>query len=216
MEEKKEGRSSMMRFTGSKTVFAKPMTLGEFKSLTGRDPYNGMDKLLEDESFGYIVQYEDGYVSWSPKSVFEKSYHSSETYLDRLIEEFQYDKEKLQNLQNFIRSETYSTLPVKKKHLLRNQHSIMIDFCDILYGRITVEQCQRFVDEKLIQDEGYEGFWYLREGDFLPEQLKECFGGRITRDRIRLLEEAGNLFPTREKAADASRNIRKILRKDIP
>jgi hypothetical protein len=49
----------MIRYIGSKVIFAEP-----FARVDG----NGQ------ETPGYTVQYEDGYVSWSPKDVFEKAY----------------------------------------------------------------------------------------------------------------------------------------------
>lgn len=38
----------------------------------------------ETDKAGYLVEYEDGYQSWSPADVFEKAYKPSETRLDRL------------------------------------------------------------------------------------------------------------------------------------
>lgn len=38
----------------------------------------------ETDKAGYLVEYEDGYQSWSPADVFEKAYKPSETHLDRL------------------------------------------------------------------------------------------------------------------------------------
>lgn len=73
----------MKQYTGTKTVKAMPMTMGE---AYGR-------KLLkegvrpsecETDKAGYLVEYEDGYQSWSPADVFEKAYKPSETRLDKL------------------------------------------------------------------------------------------------------------------------------------
>ncbi|MGL5156734.1 MAG: Gp49 family protein [Aeromonas veronii] len=70
----------MIAYTGTKQLFARPMTLGEYhdyrewEEIVGRDP---------DEP-GYLVEYIDGghmndnrhagYVSWSPAAVFERTY----------------------------------------------------------------------------------------------------------------------------------------------
>lgn len=72
----------MKQYTGTKTLLAKPMTRGEYNTYrnwtipTNEDP--------NDE--GYLVEYEanagtkvnhpyhNGYISWSPKDVFEKVY----------------------------------------------------------------------------------------------------------------------------------------------
>jgi hypothetical protein len=73
----------MFRFIGTKIILAEPMTLGDYNKYRGWDiPVN------EDPSAeGYLVEYtdggkpnhkdHDGYISWSPKDVFEKSYRLS-------------------------------------------------------------------------------------------------------------------------------------------
>lgn len=70
----------MEKYLGVKEVFAKPMTLGEYnKYRNWKIPNN---ENLNDP--GYLVEYlnggkanhpnHDGYISWSPANVFEKSY----------------------------------------------------------------------------------------------------------------------------------------------
>lgn len=61
----------MKRYIGVKMVKAKPMTRGYFKS-SHRVFIPHDDSSLDDD--GYMVQYEDGYESWSPKDVFDKAY----------------------------------------------------------------------------------------------------------------------------------------------
>ena len=58
----------MAKYVCHKTVMAEPMTLAEAKKKFGVVRYNGA------ETDGYLVKYEDGYESWSPKSTFEKGY----------------------------------------------------------------------------------------------------------------------------------------------
>ena len=54
-------------YIGTKIVGAKPMTAVEFSQFKGKpDDHENMP--------GYLVCYEDGYQSWSPKDVFEKCY----------------------------------------------------------------------------------------------------------------------------------------------
>jgi len=60
-------------YIGCKIIKATPMTLGKFVAETARW------HLMEDVDFnettpGYKVIYPDGYVSWSPKDVFETAY----------------------------------------------------------------------------------------------------------------------------------------------
>ncbi len=71
----------MKTYTGTKIINAKPMTRGEYNIFRGWElpaNENGSDE-------GYLVEYTDGgkanttayagYVSWSPKDVFERAYH---------------------------------------------------------------------------------------------------------------------------------------------
>ena len=63
----------MKQYTGTKTVKAEPMSMGEAfaKKLLKKDI-----KLSDVKKWkaGYLVEYEGGYQSWSPADVFEKSY----------------------------------------------------------------------------------------------------------------------------------------------
>ena len=60
----------MKKYIGTKLVQAKPMTRGEYNNYRGwQIPKNENPK---DE--GYLVEYSDSYVSWSPKEIFEKAY----------------------------------------------------------------------------------------------------------------------------------------------
>lgn len=60
----------MKNYIGVKIVKAEPMTKGEFEKRKG-----SVSPLLEkDSTEGYMVKYPDGYVSWSPKDVFETAY----------------------------------------------------------------------------------------------------------------------------------------------
>ena len=59
----------MENYIGVKIVKAEPMSKGEFNRRKG-----AVSSLEQSEEEGYIVKYPDGYVSWSPKDVFEKAY----------------------------------------------------------------------------------------------------------------------------------------------
>lgn len=80
---KTQKRLTMKRFIGTKVINAKPMNrleYNQFRGWTLPDDENG-----EDE--GFLVEYVDGgqantteysgYVSWSPKDVFERAYKAS-------------------------------------------------------------------------------------------------------------------------------------------
>ena len=76
---------ALCAYIGTKSVLATTMTRGEYNEYRGwQIPEN------EDPSEqGYLVEYVDGgkpnderhtgYISWSPRDVFEKSYHQSQT-----------------------------------------------------------------------------------------------------------------------------------------
>lgn len=76
---------TMRKYTGTKTIEAEPMTLGEAcrKGLV-------KSEIEEHEScmLGYHTRTEYGYESWSPKDLFEKEYIVSDTPLDRMYIEY--------------------------------------------------------------------------------------------------------------------------------
>lgn len=62
--------SNMKKFIGTKVIMAEPMTMTEAQKVLGREL-----KPATVEEDGYLVEYKDGYKSWSPKSVFDEAYH---------------------------------------------------------------------------------------------------------------------------------------------
>lgn len=60
----------MKNYVGTKQLKAQPMNLGDYNTKRGwQIPENE-----NPDRKGYFVEYADGYVSWSPKEVFEESY----------------------------------------------------------------------------------------------------------------------------------------------
>lgn len=59
----------MKKYIGTKVIMAEPMTMTEAQKVLGRE----LTQSAIEEN-GYLVEYENGYKSWSPKSVFEKAY----------------------------------------------------------------------------------------------------------------------------------------------
>ena len=90
----------MKQYTGTKTVKAKPMTMAKAQKVLGREI-----KPATVEEDGYLVEYKDGYMSWSPKSVFEEAYKPAETFLDRLSIEQHELTEKVDKLRKFLSAE---------------------------------------------------------------------------------------------------------------
>lgn len=65
----------MKTYIGTKIVNGEPMTDVAFQmnvKKANRDVIESMEK--EGTKDGYLVEYEDGYLSWSPKDVFERCY----------------------------------------------------------------------------------------------------------------------------------------------
>lgn len=87
----------MKQYIGTKIVKAMPMTMTKAQKMLGREI-----KPATVEEDGYLVEYKDGYRSWSPKSVFEEAYKPAETYLDRLSIEQHELTEKVDKLRKFL------------------------------------------------------------------------------------------------------------------
>jgi hypothetical protein len=61
----------MQRYVGTKIIIAEPMTLSEWARHAGKD-------ISAPDAPGYLVEYDDGYQSWSPKDVFEEAYRRAD------------------------------------------------------------------------------------------------------------------------------------------
>jgi hypothetical protein len=135
---------SMVAFIGTKSVLAAPMTRQEYND------YRGW-QLPEDESHlaneqGYLVEYVDGgrsnhenhagYISWSPKDVFEKSYHQSQTPQDRVRLEQRELKERLDKLIEFLQKGKPEFIDDKGWALLNEQADAMNWYYTILGTRL--------------------------------------------------------------------------------
>lgn len=65
----------MNKYIGFKMIQAEPMTHGQYsKEKYGESQLESVFAKENKDTLGYKVVYADGYVSWSPKEVFEKAY----------------------------------------------------------------------------------------------------------------------------------------------
>ncbi len=64
----------MKQYIGTKIIKGEPMNLGAYNEKRGWTIPENEDPNRE----GYLVEYPDGYISWSPKEVFEEAYRESE------------------------------------------------------------------------------------------------------------------------------------------
>ena len=132
----------MIQFTGTKTVKACPMTLGEAEKVLNRHIDTSAVERRE-QTLGYLVEYgEDGdnYRSWSPKEVFERAYRVSETHADRMYIEKEQLKERYLKGREFTFTQMFRKLPEAERQLLLKQLDTMESYMYTLTQRIELEE----------------------------------------------------------------------------
>jgi len=141
----------MKQYTGTKTLKAKPMTLGEYNELRGwTQPENDSPA----ETPGYLVEYQDGgkanhadfsgYISWSPADIFEKFYHPSETHQERVHEEKRELDDKAKKLSEFIgKNPLFEKLGAAEQERMKVQNDIMWQYSEVLGQRIAAFNTQK-------------------------------------------------------------------------
>lgn len=133
----------MKKYIGTKVIKAEPMTMVEAQKVLGREI-----KPATKEADGYLVEYNDGYKSWSPKSVFEEAYKPAETFLDRMKVELEGELDKFAKGDTFIHSEKFKELPLVARGLLYAQNKTQKAYCDLLENRIYVaENTDQFLNQ---------------------------------------------------------------------
>ena len=129
MKQIDEIKSRMVSYACHKTVKASPMSELEYaKLMKNPEPY-------EDEP-GYIVMYEDGYISWFPKEVFEGGYKLSETFTDRLVNEMEDLGVKVGKLEDFLLSDKSNSIDKVQKELLTIQLFAMRAYYSSIIARL--------------------------------------------------------------------------------
>ena len=99
----------MKHYIGTKQVQAEPMTMGE--AYERKLLKNGVrPSECETDKAGYLVEYEGGYQSWSPKDVFEKAYQVAETPLDRMNIEYKEESERYEKGKKFVDNMNFDKL----------------------------------------------------------------------------------------------------------
>lgn len=127
----------MKKYIGTKQVSAEPMNLGEFIKTTGRNPYANNSDMHGDNEDGYIVEYEDGYRSWSPKDVFEKAYRVADTFIDRLRIERDELSLRYNKAQDFFYSPKFKELLwQEEQQAFETQLDLMRKYLSVLDARI--------------------------------------------------------------------------------
>lgn len=169
----------MKKNIGTKTIMAMPMAKSEAEKVLNRslaDAKGGED--------GYLVEYPDGYKSWSPKETFEEAYKVADTYLDRMRIEYADVKERVLKLHTFLMSEEFRALPKEKQAKLQAQYGAMSAYVEILGQRIDVakmEQKQQDAAQAVAAAaqkirESLVGLTIVEAGkcDFCPSDTTDC------------------------------------------
>lgn len=125
----------MEKYIGKKSIMASPMSKSDAERVLNRELSDA--KGGED---GYLVEYEDGYRSWSPKETFEAAYKIAETHLDRLLIESEELNERTSKLHAFILSDVFYKLNKESQDLLMQQYHVMFEYSLLLIKRIHLER----------------------------------------------------------------------------
>ena len=125
----------MKKYIGKKSIMASPMSKSDAERVLNRSLSGA--KGGED---GYLVEYEDGYLSWSPKETFEAAYKIAETHFDRLLIESEELEQRKSKLRAFILSDDFYKLNKESQDLLMQQYHVMFEYSLLLIKRIHLER----------------------------------------------------------------------------
>ncbi len=139
----------MIKYIGVKQIKATPMTKEEVFELAG---YQNKTCDREPTCMGYLIEYEGGYQSWSPKDVFDEAYQMAypdehrfdvssdcETlapHISRMCVEFDDVFEKTKKLAEFVLTDFFDSLDSQEQCRLQKQLKAMVMYRDVLYERI--------------------------------------------------------------------------------
>lgn len=127
--------NQLKQYTGTKTVKARPMTMGEaYECKLLKEGVRPSE--CETDKAGYLVEYEDGYQSWSPKDVFDAAYKPSETFLERLDNECDEIGARYNKAKDFINSDRFDNLSPIAKLLLMAQSATQREYICLLIDKI--------------------------------------------------------------------------------
>lgn len=125
----------MKKYLGTKLVTAKPMTREDAEAVLGKFIKPAKQEYSGE---GYLVRYEDGYQSWSPKEVFDKAYKPADNFLDRLIIERDEVQQRLSSLTSALIQEDFQEkVGSKQYYWMQEQRNAMEIYVEVLNKRIT-------------------------------------------------------------------------------
>lgn len=127
----------MKQYIGTKTVKAMSMTMGEaYERKLLKEGVRPSE--CETDKAGYLVEYEDGYQSWSPAEPFDKAYKLSETFIDRLCIEYSELMERAEKCNDFLASDKVKELDRTSQSLLSVQSGLMYQYGFVLGDRMAI------------------------------------------------------------------------------
>ena len=142
----------MKEYLGIKTLKAKPMTLGVYNDYRGWTiPANE-----DPNANGFLVEYSDGYISWSPEKAFSEAYielgvnplvetvipMKSSDFKERFKAEYNQLKIRTTGLTTMVTKLKNDELPFKPKcslELLEDQLVTMYKYLELLEERARIE-----------------------------------------------------------------------------
>lgn len=142
----------MQKYIGIKQIEAKPMTRGEYNDYRGWTV--PADENPADE--GYLVKYEDSYVSWSPIEAFNKAYNLvgirplndtallmvSTDYKDRFLAEYIQLETRIKGLETMLSNwdkELLTFIPPCPRSTYNLQLKYMKKYLAVLEARAKIE-----------------------------------------------------------------------------
>lgn len=130
-------------YIGTKTIKATPMGANDAIRYGAAITQETANKNIGND--GYLIDYPDGYRSWSPKKTFEAAYKVAETHVDRMKIELADLNERICKAVNTLCGCKGDLLERKNEPYwvsLREQVNIMLRYMDILQTRIQQELCK--------------------------------------------------------------------------
>ena len=125
---------------------AEPMTMTEAQKVLGREI-----KPATVEEDGYLVEYKDGYKSWSPKSVFDEAYKPFGSFMDRLRIEYNELNDKLGKLNTDLQKDGFREKVGDYQYQLMIQQKVgMGIYLSSLEARIINEDSYSFCKSPLL------------------------------------------------------------------
>ena len=137
-------------YVGTKTVTATPMKRGEYNKLRGWE----IPQDENPETEGYLIEYKKGgkpnhpnfagYISWSPKEVFETTYRvigkeqETNQLVLKLIQEFNEVNDRTEPLRVFLSKPQPTFISDQEWLILHDQLDAMADYRDCLMTRIAL------------------------------------------------------------------------------